>query len=119
MATACCGSSCSITTSEFADATALGHSFTIDITSNEIDVRAFGSGTYGDWIACAASGTIAFNSYVRPDVDINDAVTFAGNVCSESISFPAVVTSQSINVDAKGVVEFTTNLRMTGAGTIS
>ena len=119
MATACCGDQCSITTTEFADATALGHSFTIDLTSNEIDVRAFGSGTYGDWLACSASGTISFNSYVRPQVDVNDVVTFAGNVCSEAISFPTVVSGQSINVDAKGVVEFTTTLRLTGSGTIT
>ena len=119
MATTCCGDTCSITTTEFADATALGHSFTIDLTSNEIDVRSFGSGTYGDWLACSAAGTITFNSYVRPDVDIDDALTFAGNVCTETISFPVKVSGQSINVDAKGVVEFVTTLRLTGDGTIT
>ena len=65
------------------------------------------------------AGTITFNSYVRPDVDIDDALTFAGNVCTETISFPVKVSGQSINVDAKGVVEFVTTLRLTGDGTIT
>ena len=115
-----CGSTCSITApTEMIDATVEGHTFTINFSSNEIDVRSFGSGAYGDWIACNQQGTISVNSYERPALDINESVTFTANVGSEVVSGPAIVTGQDITVDAKGVGEFVTNLRIEGAITIT
>lgn len=116
MANGICGSICTMTM-DGSNVTA--HSFTIDVSATETDTRAFGDGVYGDFTICARSGSITVNSYERPDYDPGDAVQFSANVGSEIITLPAVVVSQNINVDSKGLfVEFSTVLRATGAGTI-
>ena len=115
----CCGSECTITGAPFADATIKGHSFSINLTSNEIDIRNFDSGDYGEYIACNLAGSVSISSYIRPDVTVGDDVTFAATVCGETFSVSCEVTGQDITVDAKGVVEFVTNLRMSGDLTIA
>jgi hypothetical protein len=122
MTTAICGSDCTITSGDFEDSATLGHSFTVDLSSTETDVRAFGSGEYGDSLACGKAGTITVNSYALPaSVEVGDAdVVFAANVGSTTISCTACVcTAQNWNVDAKGVVEFATTIRLTGDATIA
>jgi hypothetical protein len=122
MATAICGSDCTITSTDFADATVLGHSFTVDLSSNETDVRAFGSGEYGDWLACGKAGTITVNSYALPaGVAVGDTdLRFTANVVSATIDAEnCVCLSQNWNVDAKGVVEFATTIKLTGDATIT
>jgi hypothetical protein len=84
---AICGSTCAITNSAFS--TVQGHKFTIDLGSNEIDIRAFGSGEYGNFIACAKNGTIVVESYLRPPVDAGDTLTVAASVGTEGFSIPA------------------------------
>jgi hypothetical protein len=114
---ACCGSTCSIDNAEFSSSE--GTSFTISLSANEIDIRSFGTGTFGDYLACNEQGTISITSYIRPVVDINDSITFTGTICSESISVACIVVGQTWNVDSKDVVSFTTDLRMEGALTVS
>lgn len=114
--TAICGDTCDMAID---GANVSGHQFTIELGSNEIDVRSFvDSGDYGSWIACNKNGTVAVSSYERPDVDPGDTVVFTANVGSEAYSMDCVVTSQSIPVDAKDVVSFTTNMRISGNVTI-
>jgi hypothetical protein len=110
---AICGSTCSLSAGGVL--VVEGHKFTIDLGSNEIDIRAFGSGQYGDFVACAKTGTLAFDSYIRPDLDVGSIVTIGASIGTESFTIPVVITSQNINVDAKDVVQFTTNSRIFSA----
>lgn len=111
-----CGST-SVLTGDFGSVE--GFNFSMDLGSNEIDVRAFGSGEWGDTIACGLNGTIVLDSYLRPDVDIGDKVSWAADICTEKWAVDGVVTNQSINVDAKDVVTFSTTIRMTGDAVIT
>jgi len=78
----------------------------------------FGSGEYGDWLACAKNGTITINSYLNPGVvsgDTCDVVAVIGTPAVYTITANACkVTNYNISVDAKGIVEFSTTLRLTG-----
>jgi hypothetical protein len=110
--TICCGDDATVTNSEFSDVSP--YSFTISLSSNEIDVRAFGDGEYGNWIACAKAGTVSLQSYCRPELVPGDSLTFTGTICDEDFSIPVIVTGQDFNVDAKEVVNFSTTMRITG-----
>jgi hypothetical protein len=113
-----CGSSCSITG---ALSNVDAHAYTIDLSSQEFDVRVLGdSNEYGTWVSCVKQGTITVNSYARPDYDPGDSVIFASNCGSEAISIPCVVIGQTIGpVDSQSIVEFTTNMRISGSVTIT
>lgn len=113
---ACCGSSCNVSSATFISTEC--YKYTVDFGSNEIDIRSFGSGDWGDFIACNKTGAVVVESYLRPSVSINEDVTFVANVCGETINAPCVVTGQSVSVDAKDVISWTTNLKITGAATI-
>lgn len=111
MSTAYCGDSATITGAGNVSC----HSWTLDLSSNEIDTRAFGDGEYGSWLSCSSQGTLTVSSYDRPDVDLGDSVTFTLGFAASNVSASTVITGQNINVDAKGVQEFTTTGRVTGA----
>lgn len=107
---AICGDACTLTGTEFASVE--GHRYVIELASNEIDTRIFGDGDYGSFIACAKNGTVTIDSYLRPVVDIGDAVTVGMVVGTETFSIDCVVISMTVNVDAKDVVQFNTKLRI-------
>ena len=113
---AICGKDCSITID--GSGTFEGHSYTIDTTSEENDVRAFGSGDYGAWLACAKSGTVTINTYGNPGVtsgDVADLVAVIGTPAVLTLTMTsAVCTAFNISVDAKGIVEFVTTWRLVG-----
>lgn len=113
---AICGDTCTITNAEFNSIEA--HILDYSLTSNEVDVRSFeDANAYGEFLACAATGSLTVQTYLRPAVAINDAVSVTANVNSEVYTFPCKVTGISGNIDAKGVVGFTTNLRVTDTPT--
>lgn len=112
--TAICGKACSLTV---ASGTFSGHQFDLQLTSNEIDVTGFGSGTYGDWIACLAHGMLTMSFYERPTPTINDVVTWSvvlPYTPQVTLSGTGRVVSKGMPVDAKGVVENTLGIRITG-----
>ena len=111
---ACCGSEASISVESNSNIEA--HHFTVTLDSNETDTRSFGSGAYGDWEACAASGTIEVRSYLDQGVDIGwsnvDIVTNACGVVTNYLN--CVCTNLTTEADAKGLVEFVGRYRITG-----
>ena len=119
---AICGDTC-VLSGDFADLEA--HQWQLDLSSNEIDVRAFpddgesATNAYGSWLACAKQGTLSMSSYTRPDFEIGDDLTFSAALGGETYTVPCLVTSLGHSVDAKDVVQFTTGLRVTGDPTIA
>ena len=105
-----CGDTCTIASSALGSFE--GHRFVIELGSNEIDTRIFGDQDYGSFIACALNGSVNVDSYKRPDVEIGDSLTATVSVGTEEFKIPCIVTNQSINVDAKDVVQFTTKMRI-------
>lgn len=119
MSNAICGKSCSVTIgSQAYDA----HQFSIARQANEIDVTGFGSGDYGDWLACSVNGTITVQCYDLPVLAPGDAVTVVttfGYTSIVTITFTnAKVTSFNSEVDAKGIVAHTVVCRIVGDPTI-
>lgn len=112
---AICGKDCSITID---GAKKEGHSFTIDTTSEETDVRAFGDGDYGSWLNCAKAGTVTINTYANPGVTAGDEADLVATIGSPAVltltMTAAKCTAFNINVDAKGIVEFSTTFRLVG-----
>lgn len=110
---AVCGDTVAIT-GDFAGIGA--HTITIDVTSNEQDVRAFGdTGGFGSWLACSKAGAITIQSYAAYAGDVGDTGTLAASIGGVDVSFPVVVTGLNTSVDAKGVIEHSTSLRVTSA----
>ena len=110
--TPCCGSTCTISVDSV---TSGPHKFSINSESTEIDVRTFGSGEYGDFIACAKTGTIVVNSYCSLSIVAGDTdIPIVANVCGTTLTANCTAISMSVDVDAKGIVEWTYNLRLTG-----
>jgi len=112
---AICGDSCSI--GVLSANVASGHRFSIVANAPEIDVRAFGSGDYGDWLACAKDGTITINSYMSiPSLEAGDSgVAIIANVGAITLSCSnTTCTNVTCDVDAKSVVEWTYVFKLTG-----
>jgi hypothetical protein len=110
---AICGRSCSITGASIAAAE--GHAFTLTSNAPEIDVSSFGSGSYGDWLACFKDGEVSVSTYLDPGVDAGDVATVVMNVGNTSYTATnALVTSKNISVDAKALVEFETTFKLVG-----
>lgn len=115
---ALCGDTCSISVGGSVQSDA--HKFTITANAPEVDVRAFGSGDYGDWLACAKDGTIAVNTYMPiSSLEAGDAgIAVSANVGSTTlVCSNTTCTNVTCDVDAKGVVEWTYSLKLTGAVT--
>lgn len=117
---AICGSTCSITLDS---GTYEAHQFSLNRSSTEIDVTSFTSGTYGDWLACSAQGTITAQFYAFPTLAQGDIVAstvltldYTPNV---KLTFSnCVTTSCTSEVVANGVVNNTLTLRIVGDPTI-
>lgn len=114
---AICGDTCKVT-GDMASVEA--HQFSIELSSNEVDVRAFPpagedpAGGFGTWKACNKAGTITVQSYLRPDLDVGDEVDFSASIGDENVVVnDCVVTTLGHQIDAKGIVEFSTTLRVT------
>ena len=112
---ACCGDTCTISVagSDVGD----GHRFSIATNAPEIDVRTFGAGEYGEWLACAKDGTITINTYVNLDgIEAGDTgVAIIANVCGTTLTANScTTTSVNSDVDAKSVVEWTYVFKLTG-----
>jgi hypothetical protein len=114
---AICGTSASITVGSLLND---AHGFTLNWATNEQDVRVFGSGTFGDWLACTSNGTLTINTYEPIAYDPGDAVTFSlvlggGHTGSGT----GVMTTFNVAVDAKGLVEYVYTIRIDGTLTIA
>jgi hypothetical protein len=85
-----------------------------------IDVSAFGSGAWGDYLACRREGTLTLNTYAYiTGLDAGDTTTFSIADTLRTISGSCVCTSENESVDAKGLVEITYEFRATGEPTES
>jgi hypothetical protein len=112
---AICGDTCSIEIGDGGLVT-YGHRFSINTNAPEIDVRTFGSGDYGDWLACTKDGTITLNTYMPVDgVEVGDTgIQVICNVGSKPLTAAAcTVTNVTCDVDAKSVVEWTYTFKLT------
>jgi hypothetical protein len=107
---AICGTSCNISVG---GNTYEAHYFTIDTATNEFDVRAFGDGEYGSWLACAKNGTITVRTYAKADVAPGEVANISANVGAVSLTASnCPCTRATADVDAKGVVEFVYTFRL-------
>ena len=114
---AICGDTCTI---DVDGAVNDGHRFSLVCNAPEIDVRAFGSGDYGDWLACAKDGTVTVNTYMPiASLEAGDAGVSVTAVIGGTTLTCANTTCTNVtcDVDAKGVVEWTYVLKLTGAVT--
>ena len=93
-----------------------GHKFEIGVKSTEENVRRFGSGTFGDWLACSKEGDVTINHYMQiPNLKV-------GDTCSVTLGIGAVtltatncrVMSTTCTADSKAVVDWTTVIKLTG-----
>ena len=110
--TACCGSTCSISVN---GVTSGPHRFNIKSASTEFNVRTFSSGSYGDFISCAKTGTIAVNSYCSLGIVSGDTdIAVVANICGTTLTANCTSIDMEVDVDANGIVERTYNLRLTG-----
>jgi hypothetical protein len=111
-----CGRHCSITID--GGSSFEGYSYVIATNAPEEDVRAFGSGEYGAWLACAKNGTVTVNTYLYPGVEAGDTVNIVAVIGTPPVLTvtmnSCIVTTWDCNVDAKGIVYHTVNARITG-----
>ena len=111
---AICGDTCSIMV--VSSNVASGHRFSIVTNAPEIDVRAFGSGDYGDWLACAKDGTVTVNCY-EPISSLEAGDSGLAVICNVGATTltcaNTTCTNVTCDVDAKGVVEWTYVLKLT------
>ncbi len=99
-----------------------GHQFSLEESSNEIDVTHFGDGTYGSTLACSASARLTASFYDVPSASIGDSVAFSITLpYSSTITMTGngTVSAKGLSVDAKGVVENSLTLKITGDITVA
>ena len=117
---AICGRTCSVT---IGGQSYSAHKFDYNLEGKEDDVTAFGSSQFGDWLYCLVNATITLECYQLPNVSIDDIVTvvmtfgFTPDVILTSAG--ARVKSIKNSVDAKGVAQFTVDVRLTAVPSIS
>jgi len=111
-----CGDTCSITTPTN---NYEGHKFEINIKGTEENVRRFGSGRFGDWLSCAAEGSVSISHYLQiPNLKVGDTTNVTLVIGSVSLTATNCrVMDITCSVDAKAVVEWTTTVKLTGAVT--
>jgi len=111
---AICGTDCLISIN--ANSNCEGHAFSIATSATEQDVRAFGDGDYGSWLACAKAGTITVKTYEKaPGVDAGEVVNVICNLNTSNLTATnTVCTGVNVDVDAKGLVEYNYTFRCTG-----
>lgn len=111
---AICGDSCTI---RIDDSTAFeGHRFTITANAPEIDIRHFGSGDYGDFIACFKDGTIDVETYLPiTTLEAGDTANIVATVGEKTLTAAdTLLTNVTVGVDAKDVVNYTYSFKLTG-----
>ena len=118
--TAICGEACSI---KVGSDVFLGHKFSIPINANQIDVRAFGSGTWGAWLACAWNGEIVISTYsplseVPVDATPSVGTQVVADITAISPNATWVMDGSLLmgikrDVDAKGIEEFEWTFKVT------
>ncbi len=117
---AICGRTCSITVG---GQSYNAHKFDFNMEGKEDDVTAFGSSQFGDWLYCLVNATITMECYQLPALNINDIVvvvlTFGFTPVVTMNSAGAKVKSVKNSVDAKGIAQFTVEVRLTAVPTIS
>jgi len=117
---AICGRTCSITVGGQAYGS---HKFDFKMEGKEDDVTAFGSSQFGDWLYCLVNATITMDCYQLPSLSINDIVTvvltFGFTPAITMTSAGAKVKSVTNSVDAKGIAQFTVEVRLTAIPTIT
>jgi len=93
---------------------------TVNLTDNAptIDVRTFGSGVWGDWLACARDGTLTLNTYnYIAGIDPGDTTTFSVADTLRTVTGDCICSSESEAIDAKGLVEISYEFKLTGEPT--
>jgi len=108
---AVCGSTCTV---QINGGTAFeGHRFTITGNSPSTDVRVFGSGEYGAWLSCTRDGQVTIDSYLTPAISPGATATLIMTInATDYTATDAIMESKSANVDAKGIVEWSTTWRI-------
>lgn len=111
---AICGSACSITVA--GGQTFEGHKFEIEARGTEFDVRRFGSGAYGDWLACAKEGNVTINTYLPvPNQTPNSTAAIVCSIGTTSLSASnSRLVSINCSVDSKDVVQWSYVYKLTG-----
>jgi hypothetical protein len=116
---AICGRTCNITIGSNSYS---AHKFDYSLDGKEDDVTAFGSSQFGDWLYCLVNATVSMECYELPNLVVDDIVTvimtfgFTPNVTLTSAN--ARVKTVKNSVDAKGIAQFTVEVRLTEVPTI-
>jgi len=106
-----CGDNCTITVG--GGSAFEGHRFTITGNSPSNDVRVFGSGDYGAWLSCIKDGQITIDTYLDPAVSPGGTGTIVMVISTTTYTATdAILETKSVNVDAKGIVEWSTTWRI-------
>ncbi len=118
---AVCGRTCNVVVGS---ETLVFHNAQLQLDGNEIDITSFGSGPFGDWLACGASATLTAGSYenIVGTLTTGTAVSVVftlGYSTSVSITCAAKVQSIGVDADAKGVLMQSVTFRLTGTPTIA
>ena len=117
---AICGRLCSITVGS---QSYTAHKMTFHMEGKEDDVTAFGSSAFGDWLYCLVNATVTVDCYELPNLNVDDIVTvvmtfgFTPQVIMTSAG--ARVKSIKNDVDAKGIAQFTVEVRLTAVPTLT
>lgn len=115
---ALCGKSCWV---KVGGVSYSGHQFTLEKTSTEIDVTGFESGDYGDFLACLKHASLTIQMYEVPTCEPGDTVAWTADLPYDSeitLAGNGKVITKGLSVDAKGVVENSLNIRITGDITV-
>jgi hypothetical protein len=113
---AICGDQCTITAPS---GVYEAHKYSINIKGTEENVRRFGSGRFGDWLSCAAEGSIVINHYLQiPNLKVGDTCSVTLGIGTVTLTATNCrVMDITCDVDAKAVVEWTTTVKLTGVVT--
>jgi hypothetical protein len=99
------------------------HQYSLSKAGREIDVTACGSSDYGDYFVCIKDGVISAQTYAYPTVEPNDVITVVATIASTPVVILTFANSKVISVvdsiDAKGLVGFTTTIRITQEPTVT
>ena len=117
---AICGKTCSVTVG---GSSYTAHAFTINYSGREQDVSSFGSSVYGDYLVCLIDAIATVQSYDRPALNPNDVITLVATIASTPSTILTFSNSKVITttdeVDAKGVVNHSTTVRLTQLPTVT
>jgi hypothetical protein len=96
------------------------HMVNLTDSAPELDVRVFGSGEWGDFLACNRTGSLTLNTYnYIAGIDPGDTTTFSVADTLRTVSGDCICISEAEAVDAKGLVEITYEFRLTGTPSVT